>query len=67
MDAALDGDNWTQATLSHYGFANLSELQNTWLDWVRHGSQTISKAGDSCSRHPNTRRICCRFIRTAIP
>ncbi len=30
-------NNWTAATQRHYGFKNLSQLQLTWLDWVRHG------------------------------
>jgi hypothetical protein len=29
--------NWTAATKKHYGLENLSELQLTWLDWVRRG------------------------------
>ncbi|MBM4093624.1 MAG: hypothetical protein FJ276_30085 [Planctomycetes bacterium] len=32
------GNNWTAATHKHYGFRSLSELQITWLDWVRDGS-----------------------------
>ena len=34
----LDTNDWAEATRRHYGFKNLSELQLTWLDWVRHGS-----------------------------
>lgn len=30
-------NNWTKATQSHYGFESLSELQVTWLEWVRRG------------------------------
>ncbi len=34
----MNYSNWTTATKKHYGFKNLSELQTTWLDWVRRGS-----------------------------
>lgn len=30
--------NWNAATQKHYGYQSLSELQVTWLDWVRRGS-----------------------------
>lgn len=30
--------NWTAATKKHYGFESLSELQITWVEWVRNGS-----------------------------
>ncbi len=44
IDYVGDGmkwDNWTRATQKHYGFSSLSELQITWLDWVRTGSQAL--------------------------
>ncbi len=31
-------DAWTRATQKHYGFRNLSELQLSWVEWVRVGS-----------------------------
>lgn len=34
----MAGNNWTAATQKHYGIRSLSELQVTWLDWVRRGS-----------------------------
>lgn len=34
----MEWNNWTAATKKHYGYENLSELQITWLDWVRQGS-----------------------------
>jgi len=34
----MEWNNWTAATREHYGFASLSELQTTWLEWVRQGS-----------------------------
>lgn len=34
----LRGNNWTRATKQHYGYTSLSDLQLTWVDWVRSGS-----------------------------
>ena len=34
-------NNWTAATHKHYNLRSLSELQITWLDWVRNGSPAI--------------------------
>jgi len=34
----MNFNNWTAATQKHYQFKSLSELQTTWLDWVRRGS-----------------------------
>jgi len=34
----LSRNNWTSATRRHYGFHSLSDLQITWLEWVRQGS-----------------------------
>jgi len=31
-------NNWTKASAEHYGYRSLSELQVTWLEWVRRGS-----------------------------
>ncbi|MFO7902188.1 MAG: hypothetical protein R6U98_05980 [Pirellulaceae bacterium] len=35
-------NNWTAATEKHYDVPSLSELQVTWLDWVRKGSPDIA-------------------------
>lgn len=35
-------NNWTAATSQHYGYQSLSELQVSWLDWVRQGSQPLN-------------------------
>lgn len=49
--------NWTAATNEHYGYKSLSDLQVTWLDWVRRGcpaiqpESTMVAVGDS--RQPN--------------
>jgi len=34
----MDTNNWPAATQKFYGFRDLSELQVTWLEWVRKGS-----------------------------
>jgi len=44
VDYVYDGmrwNNWTAATEKHYGMHSLSELQVSWLDWVRRGSRDI--------------------------
>jgi hypothetical protein len=33
---------WTDATRNHYGFNSLSDLQVTWVEWVRRGSPAFS-------------------------
>ena len=37
--------NWTKATQTHYQFHSLSELQITWLEWVRRGCPDIASSG----------------------
>lgn len=37
----MSWNNWTAATEKHYGYRSLSELQVTWLDWVRRGSPPV--------------------------
>ena len=39
----MQWNNWTAATQKHYGMQSLSELQVTWLDWVRQGSPNRSR------------------------
>jgi len=34
---------WTTATKKHYGMKDLSELQLTWLDWVKRGRPEIQQ------------------------
>ncbi|MDA1049414.1 MAG: hypothetical protein O3C40_02900 [Planctomycetota bacterium] len=44
IDYVGDGmkwNNWTKATQRHYGYGSLSDLQVTWLDWVRRGSPAL--------------------------
>ena len=35
-------DNWSADIKDHYGFENLADLQNRWLDWVKQGSPSIA-------------------------
>lgn len=35
----LEDENWTGAVKKYYGFGDLAQLQNVWLDWVRNGSR----------------------------
>jgi hypothetical protein len=37
----MNSNNWTASTKKHYGFESLSQLQVTWLDWVRQGSPPV--------------------------
>lgn len=44
VDYVYDGmtmNNWTAATQKHYKMQSLSELQVSWLDWVRQGSPIV--------------------------
>ncbi len=50
----LKTDNWPAATHHHYDFQSLSELQVTWLEWVRQGRPTNQQAIASI-RGRNTR------------
>jgi len=37
----LAGDRWEAATAEHYGYRDMFQLQDAWLDWVRRGSPNI--------------------------
>lgn len=45
LEDGLKSENWIGALQQHYGFENMSNLQNTWLDWVAAGSP-LSGNGD---------------------
>lgn len=45
--AGLQGEQWPMAVQQSYGFSNLADLQNSWLDWVRKGSPAISAPNPS--------------------
>jgi hypothetical protein len=36
-------NNWTQTTAAFYGFNSLSDLQTSWVDWVRKGSPPMAE------------------------
>lgn len=45
LDYLADGlksEQWVAATRKHYGFTNLGQLQNEWLDWVKQGSPALT-------------------------
>lgn len=54
----LRTNNWTASTREHYGIHSLSELQLTWVEWVRAGShdaqalQFVSTQASEPSKHP---------------
>lgn len=37
----MRSNNWTATTKKFYGFNSLSDLQLTWVEWVRSGSQPL--------------------------
>ena len=37
----MSSEQWGTALQQHYGVANLAQLQNKWLAWVREGSPAI--------------------------
>ena len=45
VGAGMDSNNWTAATTEFYGFHSLSDLQLSWLDWVRKGTPRITDSG----------------------
>src|SRR5262249_48748566 len=57
-------DNWSADIKDHYGFENLADLQNRWLDWVKQGSPSIAAkpeellaAGDRFARGGNSNPV----------
>jgi hypothetical protein len=40
----LRDENWTRAVHQHYGFANLPDMQNNWLGWVKAGRPPLVPA-----------------------
>jgi hypothetical protein len=39
----MRSNNWTATTKKFYGFNSLSDLQLTWVEWVRGGSQPLTE------------------------
>lgn len=48
----LDSGNWTAVTERHYGHANLAQLQENWLEWVRQGSPHIEPTAIAATGTP---------------
>jgi hypothetical protein len=44
LGEGMQTNNWTAATAKFYGFRSLSDLQVTWLEWVRQGSPPLAPA-----------------------
>lgn len=44
--------NWTAATRKFYGFESLSDLQVTWVEWVRQGSPNLEERPELASSQP---------------
>ncbi len=36
----MQTNNWTATTRKYYGYESLSDLQVTWVEWIRHGRQS---------------------------
>jgi hypothetical protein len=43
-------NNWPATTRKFYGFENLSDLQVTWVEWVRQGSPNLDERPELASR-----------------
>ena len=56
----MQTNNWTAATQKHYGFTSLSDLQVTWVDWVRQGSPDISSMAAATDTQPGSDDIVAR-------
>jgi hypothetical protein len=46
VGAGMQSNNWTAVTNQFYGFHSLSDLQLSWLEWVRKGTPAIQDASD---------------------
>lgn len=58
IDDGLEDDNWPAALREHYGYANISELQYDWLEWVKNGQPKVHTAAQfisncaECQQYP---------------
>ena len=50
----LRDDNWPRAVERNYGFKDLGDLQNTWLEWVRQGSPSLDRPQPTLEDTPAT-------------
>lgn len=46
VGAGMQSNNWTAATKQYYGFHSLSDLQLSWVEWVRKGTPALSSSAD---------------------
>jgi hypothetical protein len=53
----MQTNNWTATTKKHYGFTSLSDLQVTWVEWVRSGSPDISNLAAAGESRPDAADI----------
>jgi hypothetical protein len=66
----MQTNNWTATTKKHYGFTSLSDLQVTWVEWVRTGSPDISNlaaAGESQPDAAAPTRSVSEEVRANVP
>ncbi len=50
----MRSNNWPATTRKYYGFKDLSELQTTWVEWVRAGSPEIDAPAIAGNEPGNT-------------
>jgi hypothetical protein len=48
----MRSNNWTTTTRKFYGFESLSDLQVTWVEWVRQGSPNLDERPELASASP---------------
>jgi hypothetical protein len=41
LEDGLADDHWPRAAKEHYGYANLAQMQDKWLGWVRAGRPAL--------------------------
>jgi hypothetical protein len=46
VEDGLSSNRWPEAVQRHYGFPDLSELQLTWVEWVREGEPPVTQFQD---------------------
>ncbi len=46
LKEGMESDHWSETIDKYYGYKNLGVLQDSWLDWVKHGSPTLKPAAD---------------------
>lgn len=46
VEDGLSSNRWPEVVQRHYGFPDLSELQLTWVEWVRAGEPPVAKFQD---------------------